>query len=45
MKFTREFGSEAQAQARESALKAAGYSAWKNHKADGTWQVFWLVRN
>jgi len=45
MKFSQQFGSETQAQAREQLLKASGYSAWRTRKADGMWQVFWWVRN
>ena len=44
MKFSREFDNEDQARAREQALKASGYAAWRTHKADGTWQVFWMKR-
>jgi hypothetical protein len=42
MKLSREFTDERQAQAQEVALLAMGYRAWRNHKLDGTWQVFWL---
>ncbi len=45
MKFSREFRSEDQARAREAALLASGYRAWRTRKADGSWQVFWWVRN
>ncbi len=43
MKLSRDFENEQQAEARERALKAAGYQAWRKHTPDGTWQVFWLV--
>jgi hypothetical protein len=43
MKFSHEYNSEEQARAREQALKAAGYASWLTCKADGTWQVFWLM--
>jgi len=45
MKFSREYRSEDQAREREAALQASGYSAWRTQKADGSWTVFWLVRN
>ncbi len=44
MKFSNEYPDELRAQARESALKASGYAAWRHRKADGHWQVFWVVR-
>ena len=43
MKLSREFSDEQQALARELALQALGYRAWRNRKGDATWQVFWLV--
>lgn len=43
MKLSREFIDEQQARARELALQAMGYRAWRKHKADGSWEVFWLV--
>ena len=43
MKFSREFKNEQQAEAREMALEAAGYQAWRKHAPDGNWQVFWLA--
>jgi hypothetical protein len=45
MKFSHEFASEEQALARENLLRNQGYSAWRNHKADGTWQVYWMLRS
>jgi len=42
MKLSREYTSEQQAEARELALKAAGYQAWRKHSPDGHWQVFWV---
>ncbi len=42
MKLLREFRDEEQARARERALKAMGYRAWLNSKADGTWQLYWF---
>ena len=42
MKLSREFRDEQQAQAQELALQAMGYLAWRNHKRDGTWHVFWF---
>ncbi len=44
MKFSREYRSEAEAQAREQELLALGYVAWRTQKADGTWEVFWWTR-
>ena len=43
MKFSREFSSEREAEARERFLTAAGYQAWRKHSPDGRWQVFWVV--
>ncbi len=43
MKFSRELSNEQQADARELALRGMGYLAWRTHKADGTWQVFWMA--
>ncbi len=45
MKFSHEFRSEEQAREREAALRASGYHAWRTRKADGSWEVFWYVRN
>jgi hypothetical protein len=43
MKLSREYSSEEQAGDREALLRASGYQAWRKHKADGTWEVFWWV--
>jgi len=43
MKFSHEFSTEERARTREEALKASGLVSWCTHKADGTWQVFWLA--
>jgi hypothetical protein len=43
MKLSREYSNEAQARAREAELKALGYRAWCNRKADGAWEVFWWL--
>ncbi len=42
MKCSREFHDEDQARAHELFLKASGYRAWRNKKADGEWAVFWF---
>jgi hypothetical protein len=44
MKFSSEYANEQQAQARQTALQGLGYSAWRTHKPDDTWQVYWMVR-
>ena len=43
MKLSRDFSNEQQAEARELALKVAGYSAWRKRAPDGRWQVFWIL--
>ncbi len=43
MKFSREFPTEGEARARETALQLSGYRAWCTRKTDGTWEVFWWV--
>ncbi len=45
MKFSREFYSEEQARAWEVLLQTLGHRVWHTRKADGTWEVFWLVAN
>ena len=45
MKFSHEYATESQARTRELALQAQGYAAWSKHKADDTWQVYWMPRN
>jgi hypothetical protein len=45
MKFSREFRTEDEARVQEATLQASGYSAWHTHKADGSWEVFWFVRD
>jgi hypothetical protein len=43
MKFSHEYRDESEAGERENALRACGYAAWRKHKADGTWEVFWVT--
>ncbi len=43
MKFSREYRSENEARARETALRASGFRAWCTVKADGAWEVFWWI--
>ena len=45
MKFSREFRTEDEARVQEATLQASGYNAWHTHKADGSWEVFWFVRD